>query len=105
MWLLQAGVAPCDPGGNGCKTMVVATGALDWALGDWMTLKLSAKQQGGGKTALRWSASAVGEAAPAGEVHTAMVDTLEEAAAAVAFGNGFKNPLSEWDNLTVTRVV
>lgn len=34
-----------------------------------------------------------------------MVDTLEEAAAAVAFGYGFKNPLSEWDNLTVTRVV
>ena len=38
-------------------------------------------------------------------MHSVMVDTVEEARGGVAFGNGMNvNPVSQWDNLTVTPI-
>ena len=102
-WLLQT-AKTCEDSGRGCTTSNVATGALIWAIGEWMTLKLSAKRQGNGKTELKWSAQPLGSDV-AGRLHTATVDTLEEARAGVAFGNAeAMSPLSSWDNLSVTPV-
>ena len=77
-------------------------GALSWALGEWMTLKLAAQRQPNGTTELKWSASGV-DGTSEGLIHTATVDTISEARGGVAFGNGLEaHPKSQWDNLTVT---
>eukprot|EP01051_Picozoa_sp_SAG22_P005555 SAG22_NODE_333_length_12162_cov_11.415237_7_plen_1331_part_00 len=106
-WQVSAGTT-CGNGNTGCATLLVANGTLDWVLGDWMALKLSAKRQGNGNTELKWSV--VGkqdsdESAPALIVHRALVDTIDEACGGVAFGNGLAlSPHSQWDNLSVTPV-
>lgn len=122
-WLLQAGKADtCGNGNKGCSTTLVANGTLSLAVGQWVTLMLSAKRQGNGKTELIWSAttqhrgtSSAGASDSEDDInaqvsnsvvmHSVMVDTVEEARGGVAFGNGMAvNPVSQWDNLTITPI-
>ena len=116
-WSLQAGIhGPSDKcDGGGCATTIVAKGPVDWAIGEWRTLKLSAKRQPGTNvTQLKWSVLPVGGGKANGEalVQTAEVATVEEARAGIAIGNSITAqltqqnlPLSQWDNLTVVAVV
>lgn len=106
-WMLQAGrhgpSDKCD--GRGCATVQVASGILEWEMGEWAVIKLSAKRQPQGKTLLRWSVQPVAKGvAVAVREFQAEVDTVVEARAGVAWGNSMYPPVSQWDNLTIVEL-
>jgi hypothetical protein len=100
-WVLSAAKA-CETSGRRCTTSTIATGMVPgWGLGEWRTLRLAAERQANGKTQLTWSIS---DAPGLGKVHSATVETIDEARGGVAFGNGMSHPVSQWDNLSITPV-
>ena len=112
-WMLQVATGECSNGY--CATRVASQGTVDWPIGGWRTLTLSAKRSSGGKTNVQCqitlpttttrAAGTQRQQQPLLASATIQVATIDEARGAIAFGSGISQlPFSQWDNLTVSPI-